>query len=204
MHKKRKQIVVVKQKGSDTAIDFDYKKLSNAFYDAHKLAEEKKQKEYNEQREKAIAEWQKNLGYIEYDKNEKKCKKLCHNIRNGVVVFFKMMTLKREYAKTDVTTLSLLRMSLNSVLALIKWSLYLLSVILVVSSFYSFNKNIFIPFEIAFVMYGFIAFVIGRLVRVAQFEVEHISEREYLLGLLSAVTSFVAVIIALIALFVEK
>lgn len=197
MHKKCNRIIIIKQSEC-----LDYEKLAKAICDAQVSAEKNKQMETEEKRKKAIADWQKALGLVNYEKSDKKYKNFWNSIKNGVSVFWNMMTLKRKYAKTDATTFALLGMALNSVFALIKWMLYLVSIVFMASSFYSFDDRKIISFEIAFVFYGVFSFVLARLVRVAQFEVYNMVEREYLMGLLSAVTSFVAVIIALIALFV--
>lgn len=50
-------------------------------------------------------------------------------------------------------------------------------------------------------MYALLAFMLGRIFRIAGFEIEKMKDRTYLLSILSAVTALIAMILALVALF---
>lgn len=113
-----------------------------------------------------------------------------------------IMVFKKDDAKFDVATVTLLRFSIEAILWLIKVTLYFVAVILFIASFYSFSEKMFIPFNLSCLLMSFVPFVLARIVRMAQFEIEHIKDRNYLIGILSSIAAFIAMILAIIALLV--
>lgn len=196
-----------RQKSNDQQVlvtipaNFDYQKFADAMFQAQLRAKEQEKDKKEKDSQIKQNEWHNILKYKEYPNSKYKISNWFHSARNGFVVFYKMMTLKRKEAKFDTVTVSLLHFALNEILALIKWTFYIIALSLAISSFYSFEEKVAIPFRFIFLCYGGLSFVFARIVRIAQFEVDHINEREYLIGILSAITSFVAMIIAVIALF---
>ena len=48
--------------------------------------------------------------------------------------------------------------------------------------------------------YAFFTFVFARLLRIAQYEIERIEDKNYVLSIFSGLVSFIALIVAIIAL----
>lgn len=201
--RKNKQQSEIVQQNVIMPETFDYQKFADAIVVAQLKAKEKED-ELNKQKSKeANIEWQKIIGYKEYIDDKKWLIKRLHKLKNVVVVFFHMLFFKKKNAKYDVATFAILKLFLSALFGIFKFLLYLFSIGLLVSSFYSFAEKAFVFSGIP-LCYAFLSFMIARLIRIAQFEVENMNEREYLIGILSAVTSFVAMILALLALFIEK
>ena len=180
---------------------FDYKKLAEAIVLAQKEAEAHENKEKDKQAEKQWQEWQNVLGQKKYSK-ENRFTRILHQCRNNAVGFFKIMVLPQKEARSDVATLGLIRISLIGVFWCIKWLCYLLTAALVFSSFYSIEDKAW-TFSIEILPYAFISLMFARIIRIAIFEIEKMKGRNYLLSILSAVTALIAMILALVALFVR-
>lgn len=178
---------------------FDYKELANAIVLAQKEAEALREKEQEQLREKQQQEWEIVLGKKVYLK-ENCVTKILHRWRNSVVPFFKIMFLSREEVEGDRATFVLLRSALLFLFGAIKLLFYLLTIVLIAASIYSFEKKRF-AFSIIPLMYALLAFMLGRIFRIAGFEIEKMKDRTYLLSILSAVTALIAMILALVALF---
>ena len=178
---------------------FDYQKFAEAMVNAQLKAKEKEDGVNAQKNNADIEKWQKMLGYKEYADNEKWYLKWFHNLKNFVGVFLHLLFLKKENATFDFATLVLLQLFLNAVFGVIKWTLYILAGFLTFLTVYSPEKGIF-AFNALPLIYSCLLFVLARLVRIAQFEIENMEERGYLIGMLSAVASFVAMVIALFAL----
>lgn len=186
---------------NDQGQAFDYKKLAEAIVLAQKEAEAHENKEEDKQAEKQWQEWQNVLGQKKYSK-ENRFTRILHRWRNNVVGFFKLMVLPQKEARSDVATLGLIRISLIGVFWCIKWLCYLLTAASIFSSFYSIEGKTW-TFSIGVLPYAFISLMFARIIRIAIFEIEKMKDRNYLLSILSAVTALIAMILALVALFVR-
>ncbi len=184
--------------------NFDYQKFADAMFEAQKRAKDAEIKDADAKKQEKLKEWHKILRYKEYPESKHKIVNWFHKARNGIVVFYSLMTIKRKDAILDVATNSLLHLALDAILAIIKLGLYLVAACFAIASIYSLQQKAIVPFNIAYLCYSIISFMFARIVRLAQFEVDKISDKEYLLGLLSAITSFVAMVLAVIALFISK
>ena len=205
--KKKKQTKQVATKtDSQTMVvipdDFDYQKFADAMVEAQRRAKEIEKCEAEKEIQEKQAEWEKILGYKEYAVSRLKIVNKFFSCLNGLKVFWKIMVFKKEDAKFDVATITLLRFSIEAILWLIKVTLYFVAVILCIASFYSFSEKTFIPFNLSCLLMSFVPFVLARIVRMAQFEIEHIKDRNYLIGILSSIAAFIAMILAIIALLV--
>lgn len=201
--RKNKQQSEIVQQNVIMPETFDYQKFADAIVEAQIKAKEKEDGLNKQKSEEANIEWQKIIGYKEYSDDKKWLIKRLHKLKNVVVVFFYMLFFKKKNAKYDVATFAILKLFLSVLFGIFKFLLYLFSIGLLISTFYSFTEKAFVFSGIP-LCYAFLSFMIARLIRVAQFEVENMNEREYLIGILSAVTSFMAMIFALLALFIEK
>ena len=183
--------------------NFDYQKFADAMFEAQLRANEKANELKEKQFETNDVEWKRIIGYKEYKNDKNWFYKKIHHFRNSIVVLFHMLFFKKNNAKYDVATLAILRLSLTAIFGIFKWFLYLVAIVLVIATFYSFSEKVF-RFHMLPLCYSFLSFLIARMIRVAQFEIENMKEREYLISILSAVTSFVAMLLALLALFVSN
>ena len=180
--------------------NFDYQKFADAMFEAQKRAKEAEAAEI----EKAIsvrqADWHKILKQKEYPPSKYWFVNKFRSFWNGFKLFWKLITLKKSEAKYDAATFTLLCVSLSALLWLIKVALYIVAIGFVITSFYSFKENTFVPFNISIMLWAIIPFLLARIARIAQFEVQHIEDRNYLLGILSSMAAFIAMILSIISL----
>ena len=203
--KKRAKQVATKTDSQTMVVipdDFDYQKFADAMVEAQRRAKEIEKCEAEKEIQEKQAEWKKILGHKEYPVSRCKLVNKFFSSLNGVKVFWKIITFKKKDAKFDVATVTLLRFSIYAILWLIKITLYFVTVVFGIASFYSFSEKTFIPFNLSCLLMSFVPFVLARIVRMAQFEIEYIKDRNYLIGILSSTTAFIAMVIAIIALVV--
>lgn len=179
----------------------DYKKLAEAIVLAQEEAEVRHSKEEEKLTEERQQEWQKVLGQKTYS-NENNITRPLHKARNNIVGFFKIMLLSPKAVQGDNATFGLLQFSLVLLFWAIKLLLYLLTIGLGVAGIYSFEQKTF-AFSVLPLLYAIPSFILGRIFRIAGFEIEKMKDRNYLLSILSAVTAFIAMILALVALIVR-
>ena len=77
-----------------------------------------------------------------------------------------------------------------------------MTIFFIIAGVYSLEKKTF-AFSLVPFLYAIIAFIFGRIFRIAKFEIEKMTDRNYMLSILSAVTALIAMILALVALFVR-
>lgn len=182
---------------------FDYQKFADAIVEAELKAKEKEDEKKKKENEKAIAEWQEIIGYKEYGDGGNKFTKTFQNLRNNFVVFIHILFFKKKNAKYDVAKFAVLKLLLALIFEIFKLLLYLLAIGLPIYVIYQSINNGFVISNILILLFSLLSLIVARCIRVAQFEIENIVKREYLIGILSAITSFVAMIIALIALLIQ-
>ncbi|MBQ8816932.1 MAG: hypothetical protein IJZ84_06625, partial [Lachnospiraceae bacterium] len=95
-------------------------------------------------------------------------------------------------------TFALMSLTVSGIFALLKWILYIISIALIVLIF---AKEISIISGIA---WASIVRMLARIFRIAIFEIQEIKDGNLLTAIFSGVLSFVAVIIAIIALFIDE
>lgn len=191
---------IVQKSAVVTPNSFDYQKFTAAMVEAQKQVKEIERREENIETQNKQVEWEKILGCKEYPSSKYKIVNCFHSVLNYFKAFWKIMTFKKEDAKFDVATVIMLRFSISAMLGLIKVVLYFISIGLVVASFYSFAEKDFIPFKFSGILFSFVPCILARIIRMVQFEIENIHDRNYLIGILSSMASFIAIILAIIAL----
>ncbi len=183
-------------------IELDYDKLAEAIVRANKRIKEQDELVVKENDDISRKEWQKIIGYKEYAKSESRLKRKVHKFRNGFSILWHMITFKEKNAKYDVATFGLLQLATVIVFNICKWLLYLLSLLILIMSFFTLQDKVFVFNFRPFLLFYFIpTFLFSRLFRMAAFEINHITDRNYLISILSATTCFFAMIVAIIALF---
>lgn len=187
---------------SDSKIEIDYDKLAMAIVKAHQISAENDKTNSLKQEQKSKQEWNDIIGYKEYPENENCFLKRVHSIKNDLTIFVKTIFFKKENAKADYITFSLLKMVLSGLIGIIKWIFYVFAVILLLSTFFKIeNKCIFLTLKIEYLSFAFGFFIIACILRIAVFEVENMKDRTLLMSILSVLISIVAAILALVALF---
>lgn len=186
----------------DSKIEVDYDKLAMAIVKAHQISAENEQTNSQKQEQKRKQEWNDIIGYKEYPENEKWFLKRIHSIKNNLTIFVKTIFFKKENAKADYITFSLLKMVLSGLVGLIKLIFYIFVIILLLLTFFRIeDTHIYLAFKIEYLSYAFGFFIIARILRIAVFEVENMKDRTLLMSILSVLISIIAAILSLVALF---
>ena len=173
------------------------KAIIDAIVSAHRIIEEQKLQREVESEKIAKQEWQEIMGQKEYPENEKWLWKHIHVLRNDCVAMWKLFSFNAKNARDLRATFALMTFTLNIIFRLCKWCLYILAIAFTVSVFLN-GVGSLSYLAIAFLILG-----LARLCRVASFEVEEIKDGNILIALFSSGISFVALMIAIITIFVK-
>lgn len=188
-------------KSKPKKVEINYDKLADAIVNAHNRVKEQERIEQSDEQKKLEDDWDAAIHYKNYPETRNIFLQGIREIRNTIAVLFSIIFFKRKYAKDDVVTFGLMRMAISSLLGIIKVLLYLVSIFLLLVSFYSIENKEWIMQPI-YILYSFVALLFARLFRVAEYEVENMRDRQNLIGILSALSAFLALIVAIIALVV--
>lgn len=174
--------------------DIDYDKLAMSIIKAHDLMTENAEKEEL----KKLEEWQKIIGYKKAPKDLSSKRQRSYEIRNNFTVFFRLLfRVNREDIKTSIINNGLMKMFISFAYSILEYLLYLVTFVF----FLIFIFNVSLE-SLAFCFsLGFVSLVFARIFRIASIEVEKIRDNNYLVGLFSAITSFIAMVATIIALF---
>ena len=188
-----------KQNSSSTKMkNIDEKVLAREIIKAHEEYEHYRQTEKEKEEKKRQEEWLKTLNQKEYPSNEKWIWRKCHQIRNDFFLFKNLLFIKAKDVKDMRATFGLMRLAVIGIFALCKWVLYLCAA----SMIYGIWNN---SIEIALgCMIAIVLWVFARIFRIASFEIEKIEDGNLIIAIFSGVLSFVAVIIAIVAIIVDK
>ena len=188
-----------KQNSSSTTMkNFDEKVLAREIIKAHEEYEHYRQTEKEKEEKKRQEEWLKTLNQKEYPPNEKWIWRKCHQIRNDFFLFKNLLFIKAKDVKDMRATFGLMRLAVIGIFALCKWVLYLCAA----SMIYGIWNN---SIEIAIgCMIAIVLWVFARIFRIASFEIEKIEDGNLIIAIFSGVLSFVAVVIAIVAIIVDK
>lgn len=180
----------------------DYEKLAHAIVKAQQISKEKAERDEKKEQAKHREEWYKTIGYTELKGNEKLLLKLWIKIRNFGVIIKTFFLYKKEYAKTDSMTFSLLQMATSGILSIIKLFFYVIGILFILFLATAIKDEI-ATFEIWtwYILISIFAFILGNMFKIASFEVENMTDRNLLVAIFSAITSFIAMVLAIVALF---
>lgn len=182
--------------------EIDYDKLAEAIVSANNKLKE--QEEYDKKKNSYAnqKELNKIIGIKEYPITKNIFKHKLHEIRNNFSVLFHIIFFKEKNAKYDVVTFGLLQFATVSIFSICKYFLYLFTLVLLIMTFIVVsNEELIFNFQPVYFLYASLIFLFSRIFRVAEFEIKHITDRNYLIGILSATTCFFAMLVAIIALF---
>ena len=181
--------------------DFDYEKLALAIVKAQELSEQILEKEKADELKCNIQNWHKIIGYKEHTIDEKWFAGTLLSVRNFFSVFIHFLFFNKKHAKSDAMTYAILQMATSAIFSACKWMLYYISIIYILEFIESFVE----PIEAVNwfnILYASVLFIFARIFRIVVFEIDNMKDKNYLITIFSATTCFIAMIIAIIALFV--
>lgn len=178
-------------------IIIDDQTMTDAIIKAYQIIEKQKVETERELEKKEKREWQEIMGQKEYPENEKWYLKRLHIARNNFMSIWNLLFFKSKNARDLRATFSLIQLAVVEIFKLCKWCLYFISFAATISAFQNGVENIS-NLAIAFVIWAF-----ARLFRIASFEVEKVKDGNLLIALFSGCISFVAMVVAIIAIFVD-
>lgn len=119
-------------------------------------------------------------------------------MKQNVSFLWHVIVFKEKDAKYDYATFAVLKISLNLILWIIQMAFYGL-LIWGVATICSIEKQAiaYIPVLLCGALFSIL---FARIIRIVKFEIRNIQDRDYLLSMLSAVTSFVAMVLALVSI----
>lgn len=183
------------------SIEIDYDKLADAIIKAQQKAdtqtiknaiieankEQLAEKENELQKEKE--EWIKSF----------KCKETDCIFIKDLKTFFRLFRIKQKDIHTSgIINKAVIKMALISTYNLIAFVILIVGLFPTIAVIREHScKSLWITIPISV-----LAIVIFRIIRIARFEIENIINENYLLSLFSSITSFIAMVIAIVALFV--
>ena len=176
--------------------EIDYEKLANVIMDADKRI---KEKEIMEQREKEKYEeerWKTIIHHKECPNPRNIFISIFFNVRNDIVMILSTLFFEKRHAIDARVTVNFIKMLLCSFFDIFKYFFYFVVVIFVVQGF---NRG----FDAILVALIFFALLLGKIFQIMRFEIENMRDQTMMLGIFSALTSFVALLIAIVALFVS-
>lgn len=183
---------------SNTLKNIDEKVLAREIVKAHEEYEHYRQTEKEKEEKRQQEEWLKTLNQKEYPPNEKWIWRKCHQIRNAFFLFINLLFIKAKDVRDIRATFGLMRLAVIGIFALCKWILYLCASAMVYGVW---SKAIELPLGL---MIAFVLWVVARIFRIASFEMEKMKDGNLLTAIFSGVLSFVAVVIAIVAIIVDK
>lgn len=202
MGKRKTKVNVNKSniKKIDSRKEIDYEKLAEAIVLAQKKVKELEEQE-EENKESSGNKWSAVRGYKQCTSSNG-FKKIIYHIRNAIVIIFNILFLTPKHTPNDAND-ALIRLLYTGFIKIIKWIFYAFSIFLFGFAIYSIiNKQL--SFVILGFLYSLCAYLFGRIFQFAIVEIKYIKDKNYVVSLFSSLVSFVAMILALIALFVSK
>lgn len=188
-----------KQNAPSTIVkNIDEKVLAREIIKAHEEYERYKIAEKEREEKKHQEEWLKTLNQKEYPSNERWLLCKCYKFRNDFFLLKNLLFIKAKDVSDMRATFALMRLAVMGIFALCKWILYLCAASMIYGVW---NDTI----EIALgCMLAAVLWVFARIFRIASFEIEKIDDGNLIIAIFSGVLSFVAVVIAIVAIIIDK
>ena len=182
---------------NSSQIIIDQKIMTDAIVKAYQIIEKQKVEKEIELEKKEKQEWQEIMGQKGYPEDEKWYLKRLHIARNNCMSIWNLLFFKSKNVRDLRATFSLIQLAVVEIFKLCKWCLYFVSFAAVVSVFQNGWDNL------SNLAIAFLIWAIARLFRIASFEVEKVKDGNLLIALFSGCISFVAMVVAIIAIFIE-
>jgi hypothetical protein len=170
-------------------VDIDYEKLADAIVKAkQKVDISAKEDEKNQHNA-----WLKSVGFIEHSNVYKRT-------TNDLYCTLKIFAFPERYWKKEKrhVTNSIMTIIISSFFRLLELASFLVAAVILIGGIQSYQW----PFILIYIVGSVVILAISRLFRFARYEVEAIKDENYLVELFSAITSFIALIVAALALYV--
>lgn len=197
-NKKQKQNNKKKQNSvNSNQITLEQQMMMDAIVMAYQIIEKQKVETEIELEKNEKKEWQEIMGQKEYPEKEKWYLKRFHIARNNFMSIWNLLFFKSKNVRDLRATFSLIQLAVVYIFKLCKWCLYVISFAVAISAFQN-GGEILSNLAIAFAIWAF-----ARLFRIASFEVEKVKDGNLLIALFSGCISFVAMVVAIIAIFIE-
>jgi hypothetical protein len=149
----------------------------------------------------AKIEWQHKMGLDRKSTAKNSVIRSVQSFWYDLFAFFKLIYVKKQDVSEDMATTGLIKLTLKLIFFILQISLIIAAIgFIVVPILNIYQSGVTITTGIFLAVF---AFILSRLFRIAGFEIENIKERDYLVALFSGITSFAALIIAIIALVKE-
>ena len=170
--------------------------LSEAIVKAYFQVEKQKKEEEQKVAAQKQKEWLVFLKQKKYPVNEKWHKKKIHLLRNEFVGFWRLMFIRKKDISDMKATFVLMSLTIIGIFWMFKTFLYILCLILAILIIL---KKVTLGYSIWILLF----WIIARIFRIAIYEIEEAKDGNLLISIFSGVLSFLAIIIAVIALFLE-
>lgn len=192
----------IKLKPKEVTIDYD--KLAEAIVKANRIIKEDEQDLALKQKEQENKEWNETLGYKIYPEDETGIKKVLHSLRNSIVVCWNSFNLNPRKIKDDTVVFLLMQSVVSLFFSVLKIILYLGSALFLLLFVLSFIPDYAWPIshKIMSLLISIFLFIYGRMFRLAACEIDNMTDRQYVVGIFSGLSAFLALIVAIISLIV--
>ena len=172
------------------ALEIDYDKLADAIVKAQIIAKEKEQKIQEEKKAQENEAWRRQFGYEEGKPGTR------------ITSFARLLFVKKKDIKGDRATFALLQMSAELILAIAKWALYLFFAGCLLVPFYAYctKQPLSVGETITGVLMGILAFIYARMLRIAEIEIDNLTDREYLNTIIASITALIAMVVSIISI----
>jgi len=185
---------------NNIAVEIDTDKLAESIARAELSATQKTREEELKQEESIKEAYKAKLGQKDVPEGSGCIIKSWYSVRNAVCCFWKLLWLKEADTDSVYAASTLAQMALILIYSVSGLFSYVIALGALLSTFYDMSESIF-RFAPQNIPWMIVSFFFARLFRLAKFEVYHLKDKQYAIALLSGTTSFLAMIIALIALF---
>lgn len=152
-------------------------------------ADEMRVQKEEEKRKEIDKKWHETIGYKDYS-NRKGIEKWMFRFVNDIVILAKIPFIPKEKIETDWISWSLLKAAMVILFRLITYGFLLLALSLF---YFSIQQKNFIYISFAFLFYA-----LAGIFRMTSVEIDKIQDRNYLIGLFTAIITVISVIVAII------
>lgn len=179
---------------SQINISLDYDKLAEAIVKANKISTEKLAEEEKKANETTQKNWLKR-NHLDAEKQPRKF--------FGFIWFvLRLPFVKKEDISRDEVTSALVKYCVYYIFKLFQLVFLLLCFLSILGTINVTNFSAWSPYNLFFVAPLFSCWGMSGIFRMSAIEIDKMHDRQMLLSILSAITSFVAMVVAIVALFV--
>lgn len=200
MAKKKNNSMIVNNIES-VNLDIEYQKLAKAIVKAQQEADNQKEiekKETEEKQRKNIIAKRKEI-LKEQDFSNIKCRlwRFIRTFFNTWRVYINIMRLSKENIKYFSAVDSLINIANALLFRIFRIVLYLVALFAVILIFFKMNI-------VVCVVVAFASFTIAQLIRIAENEVENMTERDYAVAIFSGLISVMSLIVSVISIIITS